>query len=93
MAVTNADIIARFPEFANTDTLLIDAAIADATEQVSADVWGDKTDQGVRWLTAHFLATSPFGEPARLVDDMNNTRYAIVFKSLRNQVTIGYRNA
>lgn len=93
MAVTYTTIQDRFPEFANTDSDLITAAIANAVDQINEDVWGDKTDQGVTWLTAHFLATSPFGEPARLSDDMNNTRYYIIFKSLRSQVTVGLRNA
>ena len=66
MAVTSTLIQTEFPEFSETDTTLIDAKIADAVKRVNASVWGDLTDDGVKYLACHLIAMSPEGEQSRL---------------------------
>lgn len=61
MAITNADVIARFPEFTDTDTDLIDLAIAEAGRNVD-DTWiEDDRDNALKFLTAHILAIGGHG--------------------------------
>lgn len=55
MAVTVADIRTRFPEFGPTDTATIDRWLAEAGRNHNSACWGDKSDDGLAWLTAHFL--------------------------------------
>lgn len=57
MAVTRATFLARFPEFTNTSTGAVDAAILDAVASCPPDLWKDSLDIGVSYLTAHLLAS------------------------------------
>lgn len=56
MAVDAADIKTRFPEFATIDNATIDRWLAEAGRQHNTTQWGGKSDDGLAWLTAHFLA-------------------------------------
>jgi hypothetical protein len=62
-AVTSADFIARFPIFADVDTAIIDALLAEAGRSVD-DSWLSQTDYtaGIMYLTAHLVATDNSGE-------------------------------
>lgn len=93
MAVTVSSFKARFPEFNNTDSDLVQSALDEALLQVNATVFDSKRDLGIQYLAAHILAVSPFGEPARLSDDSQSTIYYRRFQKLVNQVTVGLRNA
>lgn len=96
MAVTVSSFLERFPEFDDVNTdypTLVQIVIDEAELQVSADVWGDKADLGVLYLTAHLLACSPFGEPARLSTDNTMTIYMKSFSMFKKQVTSGFRTA
>lgn len=84
---------AQFPEFANTDNDLVQSAIDGAALQVNATTWGNKRELGILFLAADSLARSPFGEPARLSDQVKETIYYRNFLRLRSQVTIGFRNS
>jgi len=66
MAVTVASLQLRMSEFSATPDAVVQAAIDDATTEVDARVFGEKTDQAVTLLAAHKLAMSPFGQQARL---------------------------
>jgi hypothetical protein len=68
VTVTADQIKAEFPEFANTDSALIDYRIEDAMRLVDASAFGDMTDQAVKYLACHMVALMPHGEPARLVE-------------------------
>lgn len=61
MTVTAADIKSLFPEFAATDTATIDRWLAEAGRNHNVECWGSKSDDGLAWLTAHFLKA--FGLP------------------------------
>lgn len=56
MAVTVASIKADFPEFAALDSATITYWLELAERNHNATCWAGKSDDGLSWLTAHFLA-------------------------------------
>lgn len=88
-----ASFQARFPEFANTDSDLIESVLSEATLELQSDVWGDRLGEAILYLAAHKLAISPFGEPARLSDSSKDDIYMKAFKRLRSRAILGLRNA
>jgi hypothetical protein len=56
MAVDVDQFQIDFPQFANTDTDLIDSAIATALLMADATAWGDLATRAQSLLTAHMLA-------------------------------------
>ncbi|TAK30993.1 MAG: DUF4054 domain-containing protein [Myxococcaceae bacterium] len=66
MAVTVASLRTTRPEFTETPTAVLQAAIDDAVNEVDDRVFGEKTDQAVSLLAAHKASISPFGQQARL---------------------------
>lgn len=93
MAVTAATFKAAFPEFVNADNSVVEAKIDSAKLQINSTIWGSRYDEGIMWLTAILLSSSPFGEAARLSDDKLTTIYHETYKRLRSIVTVGLRNA
>ena len=93
MTVARADFLARFPEFEPAGVLMINATIVEAVRNVDPTVWGNKTDDGVRWKTAHLLSISPFGQQARMVSKDGSTTYGKHFVMLMRSVTPGFRVA
>ena len=93
MAVERRDFLARFPEFEPASKGMIDEAIAEAARNVVGGVWREKNDDGVRWLAAHLLAISPFGQQARLISKDGSTTYGKRFAELVRSVTPGFRVA
>ena len=91
MAVTAAQIIAEFPEFADVPTADIDFKLADAVGRINATIWGALTDQGVKYLTCHLLAVSPLGEQAKLETEDGQTVYFQTYKRLMASVSSGCR--
>lgn len=70
------------PEFADTDVAQVNAELTAAAIEVSLVEWGDLADDGVRYITAHRLALSPFGQAARLVAKDGSTTYFTHYKRL-----------
>ena len=66
MAVDVIRFRARFPEFRGQDSAIIAACLDDAAARIHADRYGEQADTAVLYLAAHLLATSPYGEFARL---------------------------
>jgi hypothetical protein len=65
MAVTAAQLKARFSEFSATADELVDAAIAEAELQVSRTAWGEeRADAGVLYLAGHILKLDAQGGDA-----------------------------
>lgn len=97
MAVTAASIQAEFPEFAETDTALITAKIGDATRRISAEIWGNLTDDGVKYLACHLVAMSPLGEQSKLElksgpdAGKSTTEYWLEYERMRAIVASGCR--
>lgn len=62
MTITAADIKAMpSGEFAALADATVNGYIAEAMVDVSADVWGDRYDSGVKYLTAHLIACDKMG--------------------------------
>ena len=66
MTVTAATLKARWTEFAPTVDGVVSAAIAEATRECDAAVYGASFDDAVALLACHKLAISPQGAPSRL---------------------------
>lgn len=68
MALTVTDITDSFPELARAGNTLIAGKLADAERLVASDLGSDTAirNQVVRYYTAHLVASSPYGEFARL---------------------------
>lgn len=75
MAVTAAQFKAAHPEFANVLTPEVEAKLADAALLCPESVWGDFTDQGVRYRAARLLALAPMGRDVKLVNKDGSTIY------------------
>lgn len=69
MAVTAAQFKARFPEFTNADDTLVDEVLAEAVLLCPDTIWGDHTDQGVKYTTAQRLAQMPTAREMALNPD------------------------
>lgn len=92
MAVTVASFLLACPEFTRApDVVDVETHLADAILEVDAEVWGDKTDKGVRLTLAHALALSPFGQMAKLSADDGESTYSVQLKKLKEQVTCAHR--
>ena len=55
--MTNADFLAKFPEFSKVALARIDLALDEAKLQVVENIWGRFYEVGVLHLAAHILAT------------------------------------
>jgi hypothetical protein len=86
-----SDFQARFPEFQDTPTTMVSAALNDAALQIDSLVWGNLAGVGHGYLTAHRLAMSPFGQQARLVQKDGSTTYQKHFRDLVGIVGSGFR--
>lgn len=93
--MTRAAFLARYPEFGETDTGVVDAALAEAEVQIDPNVWGKFEDAGHGLLTAHMLADNPLGNAAKLVTSGGtdpSTVYERRFRRLQNVVAAGIRS-
>ena len=66
MGWTASTFKARWAEFAPCSDSLVDAALAEALEEVDERVYGAKADAAVGLLAAHKLSISPQGQQSRL---------------------------
>ena len=58
MSVSPSDILVIAPEFATLTSTVIQTFINAAGLSVNSEAWGEKTDLGVSYLTAHRLTIS-----------------------------------
>lgn len=93
MTMTVSQFLVVQPEFAGVDTTLLQAELDAAALEIDVIVWGPKADQGQRYLAAHKLALSPFGQGVRLVAKDGTTTYWTHYERLRKQVSSGSRVA
>jgi hypothetical protein len=61
MTVTVNDFKNRFPEFASVDSATITRWIDEGLRQHNVECWGAKSDDGLAYMVAHFLAAFPPG--------------------------------
>lgn len=91
-----ASFKARWTEFAPTADARVTSAIAEATAECDARVFGDSYEHAVGLLAAHKLAVSPFGQQARQESkDGATTTYHTEWEELARKrgggfYTIGY---
>ena len=94
MAVTVESFTQTFDEFRKADRASIEAKLALAKLQVTESVWGNKTDLGVLYLTAHMVALAPSGMNMKLKPESNqHTIYWPMYRAVQRQVTFGLRTA
>lgn len=89
---TESTFRARFPEFVDVETPVIQAHLDDAEKLIDSVIWGDKAEQGHAWLTAHTLASTPFGVGARLDKGKSQeTTYSKRYEEIRLTIAGGFR--
>lgn len=88
--------IVDYQSFITLNPEFTDASVAQVSAELAAaalvwdpaglgnlnPVWGNLLDQGVRFLAAHRLALSPWGQAARLVAKDGTTTYETHLKKL-----------
>ena len=87
--------IVQFPEFNQTDAGIVGAALARASRWVDPTIWGTVADDGIAYLAAHFLSSSPFGSNTKLApkttgSTFGGTTYGQQFEELRMTVAGGF---
>ena len=94
MAIDNAAFVLRFPEFQNIASATVSKTIAEAERQVSQKVWGETYDDGVSYLTAHYLASRnvAIGEMVGAVSrgggtGLKSTQYGATYLEMRASLT------
>ena len=91
MALDLAGFRARRPEFQNIADETIEAGLADALNRLSVEVFGDRFNEAHMWLTAHLLASAPWGFAARLQGTQTGaTVYSASLDQLVREVGAGY---
>ena len=84
----------QFPEFGDANTqspALVPAMLAAALNELDPTVWGDQVDQGQAYLAAHLLATSPYGQAAKMFNSKDGTStYWWNFQRLKRNVSVPY---
>lgn len=97
MAVTSTTFLARFPEFANLESAVVEGTIAEAGRQCDSDVWGDQHDDAVNYLTAHLLAarTQAIGQQIGAVSSATtdfsvykSTAYGATYHALQSSLAV-----
>ena len=91
MTVTVTTFVDRFPEFGNIEAAVVTATVAEASRQCDSDLWGDKHEDAVNYLTAHMLAlrTQAIGQQIGAVSGGNSgvglkaTNYGYLYELLQ----------
>lgn len=91
MTISRADFLAEFAEFSGASTALVDAKLAAALIRTPDSIWDDLQDEGIKYLTAHLLALSPFARELKLVQDDGTTIYSKQRAELESIVSSGFR--
>jgi hypothetical protein len=91
--MTVAEFKAAFAEFANTPTDMVQARLDWAEIRTPSDIWGDHQEQGIGFLTAHYLALAPNAKDMRAGEDKGSTMYMLEREKLELVVSSGYRVA
>lgn len=65
MALTAADLKARWPEFADVEDAIVTQEIASATARVDDRIFGAATDFAIGLRACHQISRSQFGQQAR----------------------------
>lgn len=85
------NFIQRFPEFQDTESKLVELALAEAQNEMNRQYWGNMFDVAYFYLAAHKLAISPMGEPSRLADVQEKNVYQLEYERLCRSTFLGAR--
>ena len=91
--VTPAEFKSIFPEFSSTPDTLIQSRITWATTRTPEDIWGDNVEQGIAFMTAHFLALLPNAKEMRKGEKPGESMYLRERNALEMIVSSGFRIA
>lgn len=91
--MTAAEFKDLFPEFTGAANALVESRIAWAEARTPADIWGEKRDQGIALLAAHFLALLPEARDMRKGEKPGETMYGRERAALNVIVSSGFRVA
>jgi hypothetical protein len=83
MTVTLASFRVHFPEFEGASDSLVQAKLDEAALALDERVFGARFDEAVRYLAAHRLALSPFGQTARMVAKDGSTTYGETYAGVQ----------
>lgn len=93
MALDEAGFRVRHPEFKGASSGLVTIKLADAVKRLSVELLGSSYDEAHGWLTAHLLATTPWGMAARidpkLASTPGETIYSVALKQLQLEAGAG----
>jgi len=89
MAVTLSAFRDMHPEFQNVPDALCQACLDEALASLNATRWGTMIDIGQRYLAAHRIALSPYGQGTRLVTSKETTTYGTHYEDLVRQISEG----
>ena|ERR1700687_2302974 len=86
----------QFPEFSGVADQQVNAFLAAAFLEIDPTVWGQTSQQGQFYLTAHRLAASPFGQNAKMITSplarrYDRTTYGQTYRELAIQASSGFR--
>ena len=85
------NFVQRFPEFQDTESKLVELALAEAHSEMNRHYWGGLFDVASLYLAAHKLAISPMGEPARLEGAKEKDVYQLEYERLCRSAFLGVR--
>lgn len=90
MAVSLATFRTRYPEFSRAPDELVERKLEDAEQIVDRDIYGDeKADVAVLTYAAHLVASSPYGQHARLATRDGRSVYLRNYEKLSRTVGLG----
>lgn len=86
--MTPAELRAISPEFSKAPEAAIAEAIATAQAECHPSVFGAQLETAVRLYACHILATSPYGQQARLVSKTGSSTYLTQWEDLLRGATL-----
>ena len=91
--ITVEQFTSHFPEFEDCPPAFLQSYLDDAETCIDRTIWGeDKGDIGQKYLAAHNLALSPFGQQARLIaKGAKTTTYFTRYDEVRRKIASGHR--
>lgn len=84
-----ATFFARYPEFAEAGSELVNACLLEAGATIDQATYGNLYDAAQGALAAHLLAIAPFGQNVRMVAKDGSTTYRKRFDELQRAATCG----
>ena len=95
MPVTVDEFKNHFPEFDECPDAFLQSYLDDAEQSINRVVWDADTDKpkgdvGQKYLAAHMIAMSPFGQQARLIaEGALTSTYEEHYERVLSQVVMG----